>query len=380
MTFFITIFWILLLLSILVIIHEFGHFLAAKLVGVHVEEFGLGYPPRAKVLFEKWKTKFSLNYIPLGGFVRLYGDDAETVEKGGGKSDLPEGVTEKNRYSQKSLPARMTILLAGVAVNFVFGILAFAGIYSTIGIPTPLDAVNITDVAEDSVASRVGLQVDDSIIAFLDDSGERIQLTSSQPFITFISERADKQVQLVVRRAGENEELVMTVTPEKMETDGEEYGRLGVGLSDSELRFYPWWQMPFRGMVVGLEESIRLGGFILVALRDMVVTSFQEGQLPSELSGPVGIVDQTYQSGILQDGWLGRLNWMALISVNLAIMNLLPIPALDGGRAVFLLTEPFLGKGRRTRWEQLANNYGMMFLLGLIILITAKDVWQIFVR
>lgn len=103
MTLLITIAWILVLLSILVIFHEFGHFLAAKLVGVHVEEFGLGYPPRVRILFEKWKTKFSLNAIPLGGFVRLYGDDGETVEKGGSQQVLPAGVTKKKRLFREIL-------------------------------------------------------------------------------------------------------------------------------------------------------------------------------------------------------------------------------------------------------------------------------------
>lgn len=365
-------------MSVLVIIHEFGHFIAAKLVGVHVEEFGLGYPPRAKILFEKWQTKFSLNIIPLGGFVRLYGDDAETVEKGAQRPALPPGVTADNRYSQKSIPARMAILLAGVAVNFLFGIIAFAGIYSAVGIPTARGEVVVTDVMEESAAVVAGIQADDTIVAFIDDGGQRVVLSESEPLITFISEHPEKEVQLVIRRNAE--EQVVTATPEKLAQAGEVQGRLGIGLSDSELRFYPWWQMPFRGVWVGITESIRLGGFILISLRDMVVTSFQEGQIPADLSGPVGIVDQTYQSGILQDGWLGRLNWMALISVNLAIMNLLPIPALDGGRALFLLTEPLLGKERRTRWEQWANNYGMMFLLALIVLITAKDVWQIFIR
>lgn len=378
MMFLLTILWILVLLSILVIVHEFGHFFAAKMVGVHVEEFGLGYPPRAKILFEKWKTKFSLNIIPLGGFVRLYGDDAETVEKGGAQTDLPEGVTHENRYSQKSIPARMTILLAGVVVNFVFGILAFAGIYSTIGIPAERGNVVVTNVVEGSAAAQAGFQSDDVITAFTNDEGQRISLSESQQFIEFVSDHPEKELQVFVRRG--EEEQILLATPEKNEETGEVQGRLGVGLSDSELVFYPWWQMPFRGMLVGLQESIRLSGFILVSLKDMVVSTVQKGQVPSDLSGPVGIVDQTYQSGILQDGWLGRLNWMALISVNLAIMNLLPIPALDGGRALFLLTEPILGKDRRTRWEQWANNYGMMFLLALIVLITAKDVWKIFVR
>src|SRR5690606_14538319 len=121
------------------------------------------------------------------------------------------------------------------------------------------------------------------------------------------------------------------------------------------------------------------GQFILMSLADMVGQAVRTGQVPSDLAGPVGIVDQSVQSGML-DTWLGRANWVGLISINLAIMNLLPIPALDGGRTLFLFLEPLLGKARRQRCELTANNYGMFFLLALILLVTLKDVYLIWQR
>ncbi|MCD8484873.1 M50 family metallopeptidase [Candidatus Woesebacteria bacterium] len=290
----------------------------------------------------------------------------------------PLGSPKKNAFSEKSLFARLAIILAGVVVNFLFGVVAFAGIYSTIGIPTPRGEVVVTDVKADSPAAAAGLQSDDVITSFTNEAGEPVSLTTSDAFIAYVESHGEEEITFTIQR-GEEQQTLQAI-PQLVTVDGQEAIRIGIGLSDSELLFYPWWQMPLRGAVVGLQDSVNLAVFIVQALRDMVVQSFQEGTLPKELSGPVGIVDQTYQSGMLQQGWLARLNWMALISVNLAIMNLLPIPALDGGRAVFLLLEPILGKARRLRWETWANNYGMMLLLGLIVLITLKDIWQIVVR
>lgn len=368
-----TIIWFVLVLSFLVIIHEIGHFLAAKWMGVHVEEFGLGYPPRVRKLFTRWNTLFSLNALPLGGFVKLYGDDAENLPE---RVVIP-GVSESMGFAIQKPWRRLVIILAGVFINFVFGVIAFAGLYSAIGIPTPLNGVMVSEVSSGSPAEGVGLASGDFVLRLTEDGNALVPRTSEE-FITAIGKNKGKTVELAVRRNGEEKTFVPRVRTD--EEIGPNQGALGVSVQDTEFRFYPWWQMPFRGIWIGLQDSYDLGRSVLIALQTMIVDGLVRGRLPQELSGPVGIVDQAVQMDILKQGPLGTLNFAALLSVNLAIMNLLPIPALDGGRAVFVLLERVVGKKRRVAWEQQANAVGFVFLLGLIFLITIQDVVKIIRR
>lgn len=375
----VTIALIVVLLSFLIIIHELGHYLAAKWMNIKVEEFGLGYPPRAKLLFHKWGTDFTLNYTPLGGFVRIYGDDSESIEKGleippdTDPAELPE--YRNHAFSQKPIWQRAVVLLGGVAVNFLFGALAFAAIYTKVGIPEPYGYVKVTAIEEGAPASQTALAVDDVLIGFRDREQTVVTPTNAE-FTGYIAEHLGQEVTIVYQRNREEQSVPLRLrTKEEIPAGG---GAMGVGIEDTRFVFYPLWQRPFRGIVVGTSESLKLGLLIVRGLGEMVGQIFTRGQIPDELSGPIGIVSETQKSGILEDGWLGRLNWMALISVNLAIMNLLPIPALDGGRTLFLLLEPVLGSDRRLRWERQANYYGMLFLLGMIVLISLKDIWKIF--
>lgn len=368
-----TIGWFVLVLTFLVLIHELGHFLAAKYIGVDVLEFGIGYPPRAKKLFRWWKTDFTLNWFPLGGFVRLWGDDAEEV-----LSDHPEhaesGLTQKGMFHAKKKSQRLLVILAGVFINFLFGVLVFAGLYSYYGIPEVLPHVEVAQVLPDSPAQEVGLQEGDVLVRLVEKDGDEAQITNPQQFIELTSANAGTRVELTVRRDGE-ERVVEPVLRAPDTTTNKP--ALGIVPTDIKFVFYPWWQQPFRGMYVGLKDSLELGRLILVSLGGMVTKIFTQAQVPSEVSGPIGIVAQAYEMNILSQGWLGTLRYAALLSINLAIMNLLPIPALDGGRAVFVLLESLLGKERRLRWERNANNIGLPFLLLLILLISIKDVFAI---
>lgn len=363
-----TVVWFLIILSFLVLIHELGHFLAAKLVGVRVEEFGLGYPPRLKELFHWRGTIFSLNALPFGGFVRLYGDEGETLEK---TSPTAPSADTAHQFSEQTIWKRLIIILAGVTVNFVFGTLAFAYIYSRIGIPAPSGEVLITTVIPDSPAATAGIQEGDVIVAAQDDHQE-IRPTTANEFIYFVGENQGESITLTLDRDGQTQTSSVYVRTAEEIPAGE--GAIGLGLNDSEMRFYPWWQMPLRGMWVGLQEAVAMGGLILQTLRQIVVDLFAHGTVPQEVAGPVGIVDQAVKVEVIKQGLLGNLKTAALLSINLAIMNLLPIPALDGGRAVFIVLEPLIGKNRRRRWEAKANTVGFVFLIGLIVLITVKDV------
>lgn len=376
----VTIVWFLLVLSFLVLIHELGHFLAAKWIGTHVEEFGLGYPPRVKKLFTKWHTVFTINALPFGGFVRIWGDDAEQLEDTEKNDDKSGAEVVTSPAPKGSIPfssqpqwKRLVVILAGIAVNFVFGVLAFATIYSVTGIPERTGNVVISRVIENSPAQAIGLQAGDEVVAVETDQQSRTEIHNTMEFIQRIELVRGQEVQMTIRRDGE--EQILVVTPRTVEETPVGQGSLGVGLdTNMEYRFYPWYEMPFRGMVVGVQDAFSLSGLILQTLGDMVGRIFLRGQVPSDISGPVGIVDQAVQMQAVRQGWMGTLNWAGLLSINLAVMNLLPIPALDGGRAVFIILETFIGKARRLRWERLVNGYSFFFLIGLILLITLKDV------
>jgi len=374
----VTIVWFLLVLSFLVLIHELGHFLAAKWIGTHVEEFGLGYPPRVKKVFTKWHTVFTLNALPFGGFVRIWGDDAEQIEDDAAQSEKEGKAPIVNPAPKGSIPfanqpqwKRMVVILAGITVNFVFGMLAFAILYSFVGIPERVRDVEVLSVQEDSPAAAAGLQVGDKVLSLKIDGETTWQQGETRSLVTTLGRLDQQDIQLTVERSGEQQELSTTTR-----SRDEAVARGALGFSPSEntdFVFYPAWQMPFRGAWTGVKEAVGLSQLIVLTLGDMV-TGVSRGKVPSDVSGPVGIVEQAVQMEVVKQGWYGTLNWAGLLSINLAVMNLLPIPALDGGRAVFIILETFIGKARRLRWERLVNGYSFFFLIGLILLITLKDV------
>lgn len=355
--------WFLAILVGLVIWHELGHFLAAKLTKVHTPEFGIGLPPRAWTLGFWQGTRFTLNWLPLGGFVRMWGDDGEHLV-----ADDPPPPAGKFRFNDRPLWARMTIILMGVIFNLLFGIAAFALVSTQIGIPEQLPWARVSAVQADSPAAAAGVLPGDELVRIAGQDYDK----SSQGFITETAKVRGQTVELVVRRAGEEKSLSIYVRKAEEVPAGQ--GSLGIALEDMEYRFYPPFQMMWKGIGVGLRESWNLAVLVVGALRDMVVTSFQTKQVPKDLSGPVGIVHQASVLGIDKQGWVASLNFAGLLSINLAIMNLLPIPALDGGRAVFLLLEPLVGFRRREKWERIFNQYGFLFLIGLILIVTANDI------
>lgn len=370
---------VLLIISFLILIHEFAHFLAAKKIGVKVEEFGFGYPPQAKKLFH-WKgTDFTVNWLPFGGFVRLLGDSVETVEQGGADKSAKHTATKTqriheyphNHFEGKSIPARLLVILAGAVVNIVIGVLAFTVIYTKIGIPTLLNFPKITTVEAGSPAEKAGILVGDEMLRIAD-----VSVSGTDQFIAEVQKHRGQQVVIQFRRNGETKQLTAYVR--KLEEIPEGQGSLGLVLRDMEYVHESWWKMPFLSMQQGLRDSWLFTKAIFSTLGSMFSRMVTKGEIPQEVSGPVGIVHMASKENLAQQGIFGALSFMGIISLNLGVMNLLPIPALDGGRAFFLLLERVLGKERRITWEQKANTLGMTVLLTLIVLISAKDVWGIF--
>lgn len=352
------------ILSVLVLVHEWGHYISARIFGVKVEEFGFGLPPRARKLFEKWGTVFTLNWLPIGGFVKLFGEEYSTGD------ELVAGVT--GRFYDKSARVRSVILLAGVAMNFLLGILLFSTVYSFVGIPVKTERVRAVEVVKDSPADKAGFRVDD-IVKQIDFDSQKIMIKETDKMVKLVGEQAGQEL-TVDLKAKDGAEKTVKVTPRKDPPPGE--GALGVVLSNVELTKFPWWQMPFRGAVVGLSEAIAWGRDIASGLGKVLYGLVTGKGVPKDLSGPVGIYQVSGQ--VIKQGFLATLQFVGVLSVNLAVLNILPIPALDGGHILFLGVEKVIGKRRKNLIEGYVNTAGMIFLLSAMLLITIRDVLRLF--
>jgi regulator of sigma E protease len=337
----------LLTLSLLILIHELGHFFAAKAFGMEVEEFGIGFPPRVKKLF-RWKgTLFSLNLLPIGGFVSIKGENFGHREK-----------ASDDMFWDRPIWQRAVVLLSGVFGNFVLGVVLFGIVYSVMGVPTQVGKVKVVGVSEGSPAAKVGIKEGEIIKGF----------TKTEDVISLIGEHKGEEIVLVLE--GETEDREVKVVPRVSPPEGE--GSLGVLLSDTELVKLPWWQMPFKGAVVGTKEAYAWGKEIVKGLGGMLSGLVSGEGVPEDVSGPVGIYKVSAR--VNEMGWLASLQFMAILSMNLAVLNILPIPALDGGRLVFLGLEMVIGKKIKNRIEGWVHGVGMIFLLGLMVLITIRDI------
>lgn len=361
---------VILVLSFLVIIHELGHLLVALWAKVGVEEFGLGYPPKAKELFRWRSIPFTLNWIPFGGFVRLRGEDAEI-------GSSPSAGDFRSAPS----PKRIAIITAGVLVNFLFGVVVFSTIFTITGIPTSLNQARVGLVQEGSPAQAAGLPTNVTITAVESQSGlvSTPRIEDAQREIL-----AHRGQSITIHTTGECvslecQELSQTFTM-YVRTPGETpegQGAIGIVFQDEVLVQYPIWQMPVRGAIYGTLQAVDLGKQIVVALGTLVIQLTTTRQVPDDVVGPIGIASQAQQLQLAQQGWLTVLVFAAMISINLAIMNILPIPPLDGGRLLFILCEPIIKKQWLEKIEYWANYSGFVVLIGLIILISVRDVWNI---
>ena len=335
-----------LVLSLLVIVHEFGHFWVAKRNGIWVEEFGFGLPPR---VFGKkiGDTIYSINALPFGGFVRLHGEMTE------------EGVTKpKMAFINKSLWAKTAVIVAGVIMNFLLAVVAFGIVYSFTGIQKDTKEVKVLNIATNSPAQDAKLLVGD-IVRKVDGQ----EVTSVPEFVSKIDDKKGKKVKL------ELQDRVVTIVPRANPPAGE--GPLGVTITNTETYFAPVWQRPFLGAYYGTKEALYWGGNVVNGFIG-IFTDLFNGQSPKDISGPVGVFAVT--SEVAKTGILPLINLIGIISVNLAVLNIIPFPALDGGRLLFIIIEAILGKKVAPKVEGVIHGIGMAILLLAILAITIKDV------
>jgi regulator of sigma E protease len=392
-------------LSLLILGHEAGHFVVAKLSGMRVNEFGFGFPPRlfgirrykGKVLtpIEKdtsvdigetagvvvmeektreidvikketvwrffWRkersdeyldgfeggTIYSMNLLPFGGFVRIAGENDRL------RSDDSRQASNGSLFSSKPIWKRSLVVLAGVIANFILGWLILSSVFM-VGVP---NKVVVGSVRPDSPAEIAGMKAGDIISDF----------ESSEELVEFVNSKMGQPVALKIFRDGESVDV--NVAPEKDGITGKYL--LGVFVSGVGIEKRGF----FGAFAAGFMESLNISKETITAFSGMLKSIFAHWSVPRDVVGPVGIVSIASETGKL--GFLYFLQLLALISLNLAIMNLLPFPALDGGRFLLLIIEKIKGSPLPKMAEVWINAAGFLILIGLMLLVTIRDVGRL---
>lgn len=376
----------ILILVVLILVHEFGHFIVAKKSGIRVDEFGIGYPPRA---FGKkfGETLYTLNFLPFGGFVRIFGENSDDESISG--PDKDRSFINKPKYIQAM------VLFAGVFFNILFAWILFSIIFM-IGMPSSISendigknyvkntSVTITGLLPESPAVESGLLGGDKILSLtaIGDNDQKIKSipgVDSVPLSTddvssFIAENSDYSGGISIKYNRDGQELTTIVNPEVGIISGEEtLPAIGISMDlIGEIQYNP-----ILAIWEGLKFTIMLTILIGVGIISFFANALTFSADLSEVAGPVGIVGIVGDASAL--GFVYLLNITAFISINLTIINLLPFPALDGGRLLFLLIEKIKGSPIRPTVANTANAIGFGLLILLMIVITYNDIARIFV-
>lgn len=388
----------LIVLSVLVLVHEWGHFIVAKKSGMKVYEFGWGFPPRAFGAYKDPKTKkwvfvwgspkgkdtqglgmqdtvggaprqeeypatlYSVNWLPLGGFVKIKGENGE-------EAAAPDS------FAAQKIWKRVLVLVAGVTMNFILAaVLLGAGFL--IGLPTDFSGgvdesaivvkppqVSIQQVEKDSPAEKAGLAFGDTVLSI-----NATEITSSEQLRNFIKEHGFEEAVIEIEREGTKQTVTLTPTA----IGDEDTPRLGVMLADAGVIRYPWYLAAYKGFVAAGIGLINIFIAFFLLIKGLIVGD----GLVFDVSGPVGIASVVGQSARMGIHYL--INVSAMISLSLAAINILPIPALDGGRLLFVIIEKIIRRPVPLKYEQLAHSIGFMALMALIVVVTYRDIVRLF--
>lgn len=393
-----TILLFILILSLLVFVHEFGHFIVARKSGMKVYEFGFGFPPRAFGVYKDPSTKkwvfvvrrqsqvasrqsrlsnvvggeekqeeypsivYSVNWLPLGGFVKIKGENGEEA-------------AEPDSFGYHPFWKKAAVLVAGVSMNFLLAAVLL-GIGFTIGLPADAELLKDPDaiVVEPAAAIvnqvEVGSPADMAELALGDiiRTIDGVSIESSKDVIQYVQEHGMKEMTFAIDRDGE----IHTFSLTPADTDGSGTPRLGIFLADAGVVRYPWYIAIWKGFLGAVITTVNIViGFYLL-LKHLIL-----GQgLLFDVAGPVGIATIVGQSARLGIAYL--INVTAMLSLSLAVINILPIPALDGGRLLFVTIEKIFGRPVPMKYEQTAHTIGFVLLMLLIVVVTWRDVVRIF--
>ncbi len=349
----------IIVLSILVFVHELGHFVMAKRAGMKVEEFGFGFPPRIFGI-KRGGTTYSINWIPFGGFVKIMGEDGDNRN-------------DPQSFGAKSLWSRTGVILAGVVMNFLFAV-ALLIIVNSVGLRVGLDnqpqsasvkdiKVQIIQVTAGSPAEKAGLKVLDEIVE-LKTADQDLQATDVPAVQAFIAGHKGQEIAMTLSNG--NSLRTISVVPRIDPPAGE--GALGIAMTKTGIVKY---SLPV-AFIKGFQYAAVIFVNTLLGYAMIIKNIFMTGKPGVEVSGPVGIASLTGQAA--RFGLIYLMQFMALISVNLAVLNVIPFPALDGGRFLFLIIEKIKGSPLSRRVEGTINSLGFIVLLALMLYITTKDI------
>jgi len=362
----------LIILLVLVISHEFGHFIVAKLNKIRVDEFSFGFPPK---LFGKkiGETTYNFNALPFGGYVKIHGEnpDEESIS----------GPDSNRSFVNKPWYIKSAVLFAGVAMNFIVAwLLLSVGFIS--GLPTSVEvapkgaviknqALTIVSVNPDSPAERAGLKSGDKILA-LETENDTTKLLSSnftaETVQNFVKKHSTEEINFLITRAKEDKQFA--ITPEIRESSNTAV--VGISMDMIGTLSLPFHKAIWEGLKLSGDLTVKIAVGFYTLIRDGISGN---GDL-STVTGPIGII------GIVGDaadfGFIYLLSFTALISINLVIINLIPFPALDGGRILFLIIEKIKGSRIKPQIANTINFIGFGILMLFMVLITYNDIIKLF--
>ncbi|MFQ5606814.1 MAG: RIP metalloprotease [Candidatus Zixiibacteriota bacterium] len=339
------------LLGALIFIHELGHFLTAKKVGIRVDRFSLGFPPN--IFSKKWRgTEYCVGIVPLGGYVKMAGESPDEARTG-----------RPDEFSSKSVFQRFLVIFAGPFMNYALAIVLFSFLLLAYGVETISDTRStIGRVTVDSPADRAGLMVDDIIIAV-----QNQPVRNFDSLRTLISPRAGMETNVVWLRGSDTVGAIITPAPsERRNQEGgvDTVGQIGVlakVIYEGRLGF-------FGAVSAGFGSANRMVGQVV-----LFVKGYVSGEIPAtDVGGPIYIARESANAA--REGFYRFLLFMAMLSVNLAVLNILPIPVLDGGHLLFLLVEMIKGSPVSMKARMYAQQVGIVFLLVFILFVSWNDV------
>ena len=380
----------ILILSFLVLIHEFGHFIVAKKCGIKVEEFAIGFPPRLFAV-KRGETTYTINVFPLGGFVRLFGEEYQEM---GAESGKQKDKSFSRAFVFKKPYQKALVVAAGVCMNLLFGVVILYGIIAFNGFksdPLPLlfphhftfgtqeGRIIATNLSKGSPAEKAGIKPEDIISSYsIGPENTIIHLTSASQLIDMIKKSPGKEILLETINLKDGVIKTVPIVPQY----NTELKRaiIGVSLIDGVVISY---EKPLDKALSGFMHSYNLLEYNFSAIGSLIGMAVKEKSaalVSGAVAGPVGIYgvvnDMVNTSGaqIVKN----VLNLMALLSLSLGVMNMLPFPALDGGRMVFIMYEWISGKQVNKRVENITNVGGFVFLMGLAVLVSINDIMRLF--
>lgn len=351
-------------LGVLIFVHEMGHYLVARWCGVHVQVFSIGFGPELFGWNDRKGTRWKVSLLPLGGYVKMFGEGSASTEERQRQDSEMEAADKAVSFAHKTVGQRSAIVAAGPIANFVLAIVVFFGLFIGFGKPNYPDfaETGIARVVEESAAEEAGFRVGDRILSV---DGRAIETFAD--LVRIVTESEGRPLDFEIARDGRVMEIVAAARQESVETaDGEtiDVYRLGIGA--------PGVSYVKLGPIDAAVQSVAYTGTVTVeTFKGVVGLISGQGSL-DDAGGPVRIAQMSKDVGEI--GFIAVLGFVAVLSINLGLLNLFPIPVLDGGHLLFYAFEAVLGRPVDARIQEISLRVGLSLLLAIMILFTANDI------